>query len=193
MSRGLQLTFVAAVPDFGQLPASPAEVAFLGRSNVGKSSLLNALAGERLAKVSATPGRTQVLTGFRVEGGGATLVDCPGYGYAQVSKAMRRAFVPLLEAYLLGRENLIRALLLLDGEIGPTDADLHMLAWLREHEVPAALVATKHDKVKPSQRDRRRREVAAACAVAAGEVFWVSAESGFGVPAIREQVRDWLR
>lgn len=192
MSRALQLQFVAAVADVAALPESPAEVAFLGRSNVGKSSLLNALAGQRLAAVSATPGRTQVLTCFQVERGGGTFVDCPGYGYAQVAKQQRQGWLPMLEGYLLGRENLVKAMLLVDGEIGPTESDLHMLSWLREHEVPIALVATKRDKVKPSQRERRRIDLAAACEVDIGDVFWVSAEADFGLSELRDQVRDWL-
>jgi GTP-binding protein len=167
MSRALQLKFVAAVPDVGQLPETSAEVAFLGRSNVGKSSLLNALAGQRLAQVSATPGRTQVLTCFQVERGRGTLVDCPGYGYAQAPKKLREGWLPMLEGYLLGRENLTKALLLLDGEIGPTDSDLHMLGWLRI-------------------------DLAAACEVDIGDVFWVSAEADFGLSELRDQVRDWL-
>jgi len=192
MSRALQLKFVAAVPDVGQLPETTAEVAFLGRSNVGKSSLLNALAGQRLAQVSATPGRTQVLTCFQVERGRGTLVDCPGYGYAQAPKKLREGWLPMLESYLLGRENLTKALLLLDGEIGPTDSDLHMLGWLREHDVDVALIATKRDKIKPSHRERRRIDVAAACKVDIGDVFWVSAEKDFGLSELRDQVREWL-
>jgi len=192
MSRALQLQFVAAVPSVEQLPESPAEIAFLGRSNVGKSSLLNAIAGQRLAQVSATPGRTQVLTCFQVDRGKATLIDCPGYGYAQVAKKQRQGWLPMLEDYLLGRESLTKALLLLDGEIGPTESDLHMLAWLRSNDVPVALIATKRDKIKPSKRERRRIDVAAACKVDIGDVIWVSAEENFGITELREQVRDWL-
>lgn len=192
MSRALQLQFVAAVPSVEQLPESPAEIAFLGRSNVGKSSLLNAIAGQRLAQVSATPGRTQVLTCFQVDRGKATLVDCPGYGYAQVAKKQRQGWLPMLEGYLLGRESLTKALLLLDGEIGPTESDLHMLSWLRTNDVPVALIATKRDKIKPSKRERRRIDVAAACEVDIGDVIWVSAEENFGITELREQVRDWL-
>ncbi|MFY9341434.1 MAG: ribosome biogenesis GTP-binding protein YihA/YsxC [Planctomycetota bacterium] len=193
MSRALQVQFLAAVVDVDALPATRAEVAFLGRSNVGKSSLLNALAGQkRLAPVSATPGRTQVLACFQLDRSGATLVDCPGYGYAQVAKQQRHSWPAMLERYLLERENLTRALLLIDGEIGPTESDLRMLAWLREHDVPIALVATKHDKVKSSHRDRRAREVAAACAVEPGEVVWVSADEDYGISELRQLVRDWL-
>ena len=192
MSRALQMQFVAATTAVDQLPESAAEIAFLGRSNVGKSSLLNAIAGQRLAQVSATPGRTQVLTCFQVERSGSTLVDCPGYGYAQVAKSQRKGWLPMLENYLLDRENLVKALLLLDGEIGPTESDLHMLEWLRTHDVATALVATKRDKIKPSQRERRRIDVAKACAVDIGDVAWVSASEDFGIGALREQIRDWL-
>lgn len=194
MSRPLQLQFLAAVVDVDALPPSSTEIAFLGRSNVGKSSLLNALAGEkRLAPVSAMPGRTQVLTCYQLDRGAGTFLDCPGYGYAQVNKKQRQSWLPMLERYLLGRESLTKALLLLDGEIGPTESDLHMLSWLREHEVPTALVATKRDKVKPSQRDKRANEVAAACAVDRGDVLWVSADEGFGIVVLREQIREWMK
>lgn len=192
MSRALKLQFVATVVDVDELPPSSAEIAFLGRSNVGKSSLLNALVGEKLAATSAMPGRTQVLTCFQVERGRSTFVDCPGYGYAQVSKKQRQDWLPMLERYLLGRESLVKALLLVDGEIGPTDSDLHMLGWLRQHDVPLALVATKRDKVKPSQRERRRIDVAAACKVPVDEVLWVSAEQNHGIAELRESVREWL-
>lgn len=192
MTRALQLQFVATVVDVDALPPSAAEVAFLGRSNVGKSSLLNALAGQKLAATSSMPGRTQVLTCFQIERGRSTLVDCPGYGYAQVSKQKRQDWLPMLERYLLGRESLVKALLLLDGEIGPTDSDLHMLGWMREHDVPLALVATKRDKIKPSQRERRRIDLAAACRVQVDEVLWVSADEGHGIPALRDCVREWL-
>jgi GTP-binding protein len=192
MSRPLQLQFLATVVDVGALPATRAEVAFLGRSNVGKSSLLNALAGQKLAAVSAMPGRTQVLNCYGLERGQGTLLDCPGYGYAQVAKKQRAGWLPMLEGYLLGREELQKALLLLDGEIGPTESDLHMLSWLRDNDVPVALVATKRDKVKPSHRDKRMREVATACAVDLGDVTWVSAEADFGIVKLRELIREWL-
>lgn len=191
MSRPLTPEFLAAVTDHSALPPSGNEVAFLGRSNVGKSSLLNALVGKAMAKVSATPGRTQVLTSFRCAGGGA-LIDCPGYGYAKLGKEQRRAFVPMIEGYLREREALVMALLLVDGEIGPTESDLHMLAWLRETEVPVTVVATKRDKIRSTHRDRRRREVAEACQLDLGDVMWVSAEDRFGLPELRDRIRGWL-
>lgn len=191
MSRPLQLEFVAAAVAVERLPASRAEIAFLGRSNVGKSSLLNAIAGKKLAPVSDTPGRTQTLGCFRLETG-ATIVDCPGYGYAKVAKSTRAAWLPMLERYLLEREALTMAVLLVDGEIGPTESDRFMLEWLRGHDLPHTVVATKHDKVKPSRRVQRQREVAAGCGLSEADVVWVSADLDFGIGRLRDLVRQWL-
>jgi GTP-binding protein len=192
MSQPLTMTYVLSAPTVDLLPESRAEVAFVGRSNVGKSSLLNALAGGKLARVSNTPGRTQKLDCFALDHAGRTAVDCPGYGFAKVPKKIQRGFVPMLEDYLLGRASLRMVLLLVDGEIGPTASDLYMLEWMRSQELPCHVVATKHDKVKPSHRHRRQREVAEACALGDDGVTWVSAAKHTGIPALRELVRGWL-
>jgi GTP-binding protein len=193
MSAPLPLTFVTSAAELHQLPDTPAEVAVVGRSNVGKSSLLNALAGRRdLAKVSGKPGRTQLLNCF-VLPDGATVVDLPGFGYAgTASKTTRAAWHRRMERYLLEREPLVVTLLLVDGEIGPAKLDLEMLDWLRTHEVPFQIVATKHDKVRSSKRQRRRRDLAAGCGVEEREVLWVSAEKGVGIDRLRAYVRDAL-
>jgi GTP-binding protein len=189
MSSPLPMVFVAATVDAGQLPESDAEVVFLGRSNVGKSSLLNALANRKdLAHVSKTPGRTQVLALFRLEPG-----DCPGYGYAKAPKGKRETWLPMIEDYLQRREPLRMVLLLVDGEIGPTASDLNMLGWLRESELPLTVVATKSDRVKPSQRRARQREVAEKCRLAEAEVVWASATESNGVDRLRDLVRGWLQ
>jgi GTP-binding protein len=191
MSSAISAKFVASVLHAEELPPSPAEIAFLGRSNVGKSSLLNALIGEKLAFVSSTPGRTQVLACFKLQPRG-TLVDCPGYGYAKVSKVQRRTWLPMIEHYLTSREALVKALLLIDGEIGPTDSDLHMLAWLREHDVPHAVVATKRDKVRPSQRAKRAKEIATRCELDPGDVLHVSLDDMKALGSLRDLMRSWL-
>jgi GTP-binding protein len=193
MGGPLRLEFILSAPDLGQLPPTRAEIAFIGRSNVGKSSLLNAIAGrKKLALVSNTPGRTQLLNCFGLEHMDATVVDCPGYGYANVSKTQRATWQPMIERYLLDREHLEMILLLVDGEIGPTKSDLQMLDWLRANALPHSVVATKHDKVKASQRDRRKRELAAACRLDPGDVVWVSAAKDIGIARLRELCRLWL-
>lgn len=178
--------------DVGRLPDSRAEVAFIGRSNVGKSSLINMLSNRKaLARVSKKPGSTELLNCFEVEGVG-TLVDCPGYGYAAKSARVRDATQRLVERYMLDRKQLTMVVLLVDGEIGPTKLDLEMLGWLRESGVPHSIVATKHDKLKAAQRGKRQRDVAVACNLAPGDITWVSAAKGTGKDQLLSLVRVWL-
>jgi GTP-binding protein len=192
MSQPLPLTFVKSASAIGQLPATRAEVAVVGRSNVGKSSLLNALANRKsLAQTSKTPGRTRLLNVFDM-GNGAAVVDCPGYGYAKAPKNMQATWQAMMERYLLERDQLAMIMVLVDGAIGPTALDVQMLDWVRAHRRPHAIVATKHDKVKPSKRNARATELAAGCGVAPDEVTWVSAASGTGIDRLRDQVRGWL-
>ncbi|HEX7276990.1 MAG TPA: ribosome biogenesis GTP-binding protein YihA/YsxC, partial [Acidimicrobiales bacterium] len=137
------------------------------------------------------PGRTRLLNLFEVSDG-ATLVDCPGYGYAAASKAARNSWQKMIERYLLGREQLAMVIALVDGEIGPTKLDLQLLDWLRAHELPHTVVATKHDKVRSSDRGRRQRDLAAACHLLPDDVVWVSAATGTGVDRLRGLVHLWL-
>jgi GTP-binding protein len=207
----LRLAFVRSATRVEQLPASAAEVAFVGRSNVGKSALVNALANRKqLARVSNTPGRTQLINLFSVDadprgavtdgdgagrdggGLGATLVDLPGYGYAKAAKVTRRDWPEMIEGYLLDRAPLAMVFVLVDGAIGPTPLDVQMLDWLRHHGVPHSVVATKGDKVKSAKRAARRRDLAAGCMLEPGDVVWVSATKGDGIDALRALVRTHL-
>ena len=175
------------------LPDSPVEIALAGRSNVGKSSLINALANtKQLARVSNTPGRTQVLNLFELDSGG-TVMDLPGYGYAKVPGRVRRDWPEMIEGYLLDRDPLTQLFVLVDGQIGPTPLDQQMLRWLRENGVPHSVVATKSDKVKSSKRPSRRRDLAAGCDLDPGDVVWVSASTGAGIDELRALVRSHLR
>lgn len=186
--RPLQIKFVSSAKHTGQLPESDAEVAFVGRSNVGKSSLINALANQKqLARVSNTPGRTQLINLFEHRGGG-TVVDLPGYGYAKVPGHVRREWPEMIEGYLLERVGLEMVFVLVDGAIGPTPLDQQMLAWLRENEVPHTIVATKMDKVKSSKRPTRKRELAQGCMLETGDIVWVSASKGVNIDQLRELV-----
>ena len=183
--RPLQLKFLSSATRTAQLPDSEAEVAFVGRSNVGKSSLINALANQKqLARVSNTPGRTQLINIFEHVGGG-TVVDLPGYGYAKVPGHVRRDWPEMIEGYLLEREGLEMVFVLVDGAIGPTPLDEQMLAWLRDNDVPHTVVATKTDKVKSSKRPTRRRQLAAGCQLDTGDIVWVSAAKGVNIDQLR--------
>jgi GTP-binding protein len=193
MASPLTLTFVTSADDPALLPRSRAEVAIVGRSNVGKSSLLNAIAGQKdLARTSKTPGRTQLLNCFSAKAGG-TIVDLPGYGYAKAPVAHRKAWRARMDRYLSEREPLVMTLVLVDGEVGPTKLDIEMLDWLRGHDKPFTVVATKHDKVRSSHRERRKRDLAAGCDLDPKDVVWVSAEKGVNISRLRGMVLAWLR
>lgn len=192
MAPSLSLRFMLSADRLEALPATPAEVALVGRSNVGKSSLVNAIGGSKaLAKTSKTPGRTRLLNCFEVDGQ-ATLVDCPGYGYAAASRSLREGWQELAERYLLGREELAMTMVLVDGEIGPTKLDVQMLEWMRHCALPYVVIATKHDKVSPSRRERRKKELAEGCQLEPGDLVWVSAAKGTNLDKLRGLVRVWL-
>ena len=188
----LSIEFVTSAVDAKVLPTSPAEVAFVGRSNVGKSSLINALANRKqLARVSNTPGRTQLINMFALPNGG-TLVDLPGYGYAAVPGRVKQGWQKMIEGYLLDREELVNVFVLVDGEIGPTKLDVQMLEWLRANGIPHTVVATKHDKVKSAKRQTRKKDLAAGCMLEPGDIVWVSASKGVGIDTLRSLVLGHL-
>lgn len=192
MAGPLQLEFVLSAKRVVDLPESPAEIAFVGRSNVGKSSLINALANRKqLARVSNTPGRTQLINLF-VLPTGSTVVDLPGYGYAAVPTREKATWQSMIEGYLLGRESLHALLLLVDGEIGPTKLDLQMMEWVYANSIPTVIVATKSDKVRPSRLAGRKQQVARACRLEEGDVMWVSASKGTGVDQLRTHLQTFL-
>jgi len=191
-SKPLQLKFVQSATRVHQLPELGPEVAFVGRSNVGKSSLINALAHQRqLARVSNTPGRTQLINVFSHVAGGA-VIDLPGYGYAKVPGHIRGDWSSMIEGYLLEREELVMVFVLVDGEIGPTPLDVQMLEWLRYNDVPHTVVATKSDKVKSAKRQRRKRDLAEGCMLEQGDIVWVSASKNVGIERLRDLVISHL-
>lgn len=154
--------FVLAATDPSSFPQDQrAEVAFLGRSNVGKSSLLNSLLGVRgLARTSSTPGRTQSINFFLIEQS-FYFVDLPGYGYAKTSKEKRRAWGQLIERYLAERPQLVLSILLVDARHEPTLSDLQMKSWLQHHGLPFWVVCTKVDKLSANERRKAQQQAMA--------------------------------
>jgi GTP-binding protein len=175
-----------------QLPApGPPEVAFLGRSNVGKSSLLNKLVGrKKLARTSGTPGKTRLVHFFDIETGSAELrfVDLPGYGYAKVSKRERASWKKLIEGYLEEREPLRAAILLQDLRRDITEDETLLLAWLAERDIPALLAITKTDKLKPMRRAKRLRELRAQLPIGGDQVIVTSAQTGAGMDELWREI-----
>jgi GTP-binding protein len=154
-AKSAEFVISAAEPSGFPRPSLP-EIAIAGRSNVGKSSLINTLVGvPGLARTSRTPGRTRLLNWFRVtppRGGPVHFVDLPGYGYARVPHDMRASWRPLIEAYLGDRQALRGLVLLVDARRGAEDEERDLLAWLREGRVPARVVVTKADKLPKNKR-----------------------------------------
>ena len=189
----LQLRFVTSATRVEDLPPTRGEVAIVGRSNVGKSSLINALANRnKLAKTSKTPGRTQLLNLFEMPDG-TSVLDLPGYGFANVPASVRARWPQMIEGYLLGRANLTTVVSLIDAEVGPTGNDISTLAWLRSHGLPVVVVATKADKVKPSKREHRKAELAEKCLLTPKDVLWVSTAKNTNVDELRARMLRWLR
>lgn len=143
--------FERSAPSLQACPPSVLpEFAFIGRSNVGKSSMINLLTGKKdLAKVSATPGKTRLINFFRINDAWQ-LIDLPGYGYAKVAETERAAFTDFISDYLLNRENLRHLFVLIDSRLEPQAIDLDFLQWALEHAVPFSIVFTKADKMKPN-------------------------------------------
>jgi GTP-binding protein len=204
--------FVAEARALGDLPMAAApEIAIAGRSNVGKSTLLNRLAGRKgLARTSKTPGRTRGLVMFSLrfrrsknaEPGGAVppvdelrLIDLPGYGYAKVSQAERRAWQPLIEGYTRTRSALALFVVLIDARRGIEDEERQLYEWLGTENVPAQIVFTKVDKLNASARGllRERARASFRGGRRAGGPIMTSGETGEGIDALWAAIFDAVR
>lgn len=178
----------------GLPPPNGAEIAFAGRSNAGKSSAINTLAGHvRLAYVSKTPGRTQLINFFRLNSG-AVLVDLPGYGYAKVPPEIRKQWQGLLERYLSKRENLIGLVLIMDSRHPLTPLDQQMLGWFVPSGRPVHILLTKSDKLSKNQAAAAlalvRRELSHLAGQVSVQLF--SSLHKTGVDEVEHVVAGWL-
>ncbi|MCR9077494.1 MAG: ribosome biogenesis GTP-binding protein YihA/YsxC [Hyphomonadaceae bacterium] len=185
--------FVLGAASLSQLPdGNRPEIAFAGRSNVGKSSLINALLNRKsLARSSAEPGKTRELNYFDVGPGKLWLVDLPGFGYAKVSREQQAKWVQLTKRYLRGRANLRRVFLLVDSRRGLMDTDLETMAMLDTAAVNYQIVLTKADKVKKTELEAVTAKIEAKLKKnpAAHPIPRVtSAEKGYGIPELRAEV-----
>jgi GTP-binding protein len=194
------VTFAGSASSPDQFPRDGLpEVAFLGRSNVGKSSLLNALAGTRgLARVSSDPGRTRVVNFFRVAGAGKPggagrgdlyLVDLPGYGYAKASRDVRESFEAIAVSYLAGREPLRLCVFIVDARHEPTERDATLRSFLDHHGLPFLVAANKVDDLGRGEAKRRVEAVSRGVGRGARAVLGVSAERGAGLEELWNEIR----
>ncbi len=188
------LEFIGGMASLGgwRPPAELPEIAFAGRSNVGKSSLLNRLIHrKKFARVSNTPGRTREVNFFKVNDN-FVLVDLPGYGYARISKERRAEWKPLIESYLRGSAQLRGIVQLLDARHDPTNDDRQMLDFLGELGVPTVVVLTKVDKLRPSERKKRILALSAQLGLDDDQVIPFSAVTGEGRNDLAEAMMSLL-
>ncbi len=171
-------------------PGNLPEVAIAGKSNVGKSSLINTLVNRRnLARTSSEPGRTQTLNFFRVNGK-LSLVDLPGYGYARAPMEVRKAWKPMVESYLQTREEIFLVILILDARRGASPDDLTLLDWLDYHEIPSLIVLTKADKLSQFERARQKKALAAIPLLSKKPICFFSALTGEGKEELWRMIQD---
>ena len=190
-------TFVKGCVRIADLPpADRLEVAFAGRSNVGKSSLINALTGTTgLARTSNTPGRTQELNIFESQTGDLRVVDMPGYGFAKAPEAKVKQWTKLIHQYLTGRPNLRRVYVLIDGRHGPNANDKSVMNELDKSAVSYQVVVTKADKPNRRELDeaiKKTRDTIAKRPAAHPELIITSSETKFGLEQLRAEIRQLM-
>jgi len=192
--------FALSVASAAQLPRDDLpQVAFCGRSNVGKSSLINSLLNRRgLAKTSNTPGKTRLLNFFRITPSESIhqpfyFVDLPGYGYAKVSQSEREEWRRLIESYLAKRPQLCGVIALIDSRHGPLESDLDLLAWLAHVRQRVVVAATKADKLSNKQRAERQREIVAALQhLPAFDLIFYSSITALGKKELWQQIANFI-
>lgn len=173
-------------------PAEYPEVAFAGRSNVGKSSLINKIVNRRrLVKTSSTPGRTQLINFFLVNGA-LSLVDLPGYGYAKVPVSVKKKWGPMVEAYLSGRPNLVVVVMLMDLRRTPKAEEFNLIDWLRHYQIPMIPVLTKADKLSKTKQYKQRALAARTLGMNVDDIVIFSAKTGQGKEVLWHRIQKTL-
>ncbi len=181
-----------SVGETGQLRAENGnEIAIVGKSNVGKSSLINFLCGNsKLAKVGKEPGKTRLINYFSIDDGLFTFVDLPGYGFARVSESEKRKWGILIETYLQKSTDLKHVFVLIDIRRDPDDDDRQMLKYLYFYQIPFTILATKCDKISRGETLNRKREVANALGLGADNVIVCSSEKRIGKEEIERRIGE---
>ena len=165
------------------LPQSISEVAFVGRSNVGKSSVINAICKTKnLARTSKTPGRTRAINIF-TPAKGRWIVDLPGYGFARVTEEEKKVWQKMIETYITSRKTLKMIYILIDSFVGPTELDFIMMDWVRKLKIPFKIVSNKTDKISNLNLEKLKDTICEMCEVAKEDIYCVSAKKqmGFGI------------
>lgn len=190
-------TYLTSVVNKENILNDGIDFAFVGRSNVGKSSLINSLVNQKkLCKTSSTPGRTRMINYFLINNE-FRFVDLPGYGYAQAGKEHKLIWANIMEDYLVNTKALKRVFMLVDGRIAPTELDVRMLKFLFYYQIPTTIIATKCDKLPKSKITTYMQDIAKKLNVGKDNILPYSSENGFNkdkvLSIIEQDLKDWLK
>jgi len=175
-----------------KLGKSEAEVSFVGRSNVGKSTLINALCQKKkMAHASQVPGRTRTINVYEVKRG-RWIVDLPGYGYAVGPRREKERLGSIIEGYLSSREKLRMIFVIVDAVAGPTKLDIIMIDWLKHYSLPFSIIVNKIDKIGSSKLDQRKKDIVVELVVDTCDISWVSSKKNIGITDLQKIVAKSL-
>lgn len=182
------LKSATAPEDYG----STKEIAFVGRSNVGKSSLINYLTNSKIAKSSKTPGRTRLINYFGINNNEFLFVDLPGYGFSLAGKKETASWGNMIEGYLKNSKNLVNILFLLDIRLKPSADDIQMMNYMVFYNIPFTIVATKADKLSKAEQARAKQSIATALKVGIDNIFLVSSDKRVGAEELLGRLDQFL-
>lgn len=168
------------------------EIAFVGRSNVGKSSLINYLTNSKVAKSSKTPGRTRLINYFGINNNEFLFVDLPGYGFNLAGKQETKNWGSMIEGYLRGSKNLVNIFFLLDIRLKPSVDDLQMMEYMVFYNIPFTIVATKADKLSRAEAGKAKQQIATTLKVGVDNIFLVSSEKRTGAEELLERIEQFI-